>query len=167
MVFQYLGRVNTIQRLHDKGEVDKKHKDNIQFVEACKDSTKSFQLSKQSLYFVSLFIHFLVVLPRPQPIAFRWYNGLHPQIDYQLSGLIAFVGLVHDDLSPVPAIVFKGFHSLPACWRISNVARGQGKGHCRCGIRRSHMNFRRPPCSGFTNRLWTVFLTRQSHPGEL
>ncbi len=29
-----LGRVNTIQRLHDKGEVDKKHKDNIQFVEA-------------------------------------------------------------------------------------------------------------------------------------
>ncbi len=30
----YLGRVNIIQRLHDKGEVDKKHKDNIQFVEA-------------------------------------------------------------------------------------------------------------------------------------
>ncbi len=104
-----LGRVNTIQRLHDKGEVDKKHKDNIQFVEACKDSTKSFQPPKQSLYFISLFIQLLVVFPRPQPIAFRWHNGLHPQIDYQLPGLIAFVGLVHDDLSPVPAIVFKGF----------------------------------------------------------
>ncbi len=42
IMFFTLGPVNTIQRLHDKGEVDKKHKDNIQFVEACKDSTKSF-----------------------------------------------------------------------------------------------------------------------------
>ncbi len=66
-----LGRVNTIQRLHDKGEVDKKHKDNIQFVEACKDSTKFFQPSKQSLYFISLLIQLLIVFPRPQPIAFR------------------------------------------------------------------------------------------------
>ena len=75
--------------------------------------------------------------------------------------------LVHDDLSPVPALVFKGFRSLPACWRIPDVARGQGKGHCRCGICRSHMNFRRPPGAGLTHRLWTIFLTRRSHRGEL
>src|SRR5690606_1325072 len=122
-----------------------------------KNSSKSFQSTKQSLHLIALFIKLPIIFPRRNPIAFRWHNRLHAKIKYELPSLITFVSLIHNDFSSLPATIFHGFQQLPAFGSITRIARGKRKCHCSSIVCSNHVNFCCSSRPRLTNRLWTVF----------
>lgn len=93
----------------------------------------------------------------------RRNNGNNTRIKYQLSGFIAFVGLLHNHLSTSPAIVFKGFKQFASFRLIISLSGIQWKCHCCLSICYNPMNFGCPSGSWFTDKLFTVFLIRPYH----
>ena len=64
--------------------MNKELKDDIKLIKSRENSTEAFQATKQSLDLVTFFVHFLVILPNAQAIAFWWDNRSHPKIKNQL-----------------------------------------------------------------------------------
>ncbi len=83
------------EHFEDESEGDESHKDHIEFVESREDSTIAFQTPKQSLHFVSLFIHLLVVLPRINTAFLRRRYRLHSHFHCLLAVRIAFIRSIH------------------------------------------------------------------------
>src|SRR5699024_2243598 len=119
-----------------QGEMNKKFEHDIQLVESREDSAEALEPAKQPFYFIALLVQLPVVLPRSQPIDFRWYHRLHTQIKHQLTRFIALVGFVHNDLGAIPAAILERFQKLSSFRRIASLARRQRKrygsmGACR------------------------------------
>ena len=72
-----LGRVHTKQGIGDKGEVDKKHKHHVEFIESREDSTITFQSSEKPLYLISLLVHLPIIFPCKNPVCFGRYHRNH------------------------------------------------------------------------------------------
>ena len=92
-------------------------------------------------------------------------TGNHAQIEHQLSGLIAFIGFVHQHRQAMrhPRQLPK---KLAAFGSIVRVARRQGEGYGRSGIRGNHMHFGVPSAAALADGLWSVFLARQCRQDE-
>lgn len=56
--------------------MDKSQKDDVKFVLAGKNTTKTLDAAKKSLNLITLFVQFLIVIPRVFTIAF-WQNNRH------------------------------------------------------------------------------------------
>ena len=142
-----LGRVNTNYGIGDWREVNEENENNIQFIESGKDSTQALQPTKQPLYLVALLVHFLVVFPRFQPIAFGRHDRKHLKRQNQLARFIPCLGFIHNDMRPFPSAVFKGIQQFSSLRRITHLTRGEREGHgCFC-VGCNQMNFRCPSCS--------------------
>lgn len=98
-----------------------------------------------------------VIFPFPRAIAL-WRGGRnHLQHQSQLLGFVAFIGSIHNHMSPFPPTVFRGFQQFSSLRRITGLAGRKREVHgCFC-VGCNHMNFCCPSCSRLTNRLWTVF----------
>ncbi|KHK59082.1 hypothetical protein PI86_10910 [Burkholderia sp. A9] len=68
------------------------------FVEAREDATKALQSTGQPLDFVATFVHLPVVLPRLDAHAQRRNDRDEAEIQRELSGFLAFVRLVHQQV---------------------------------------------------------------------
>jgi hypothetical protein len=78
--------------------MDEAEKHDVKLIESGKDSTKTFQASEQSLYFVTALVHPSIIRPWLKTIRFRWYNGNKTKLECPLACLIAFVSLVHQHM---------------------------------------------------------------------
>ena len=76
--------------------MNKELENDIELIESRENPSKAFQATEQPLDLVALSVHFSVVFPNTQAIAFRRDNRCHTEIKDQLASFIAFIGFVHD-----------------------------------------------------------------------
>ena len=60
--------------IHSKSKIDKSQKDDIKFVKAGKNTAKTLDATKKSLNLITLFVQFLIVVPRLFTIVL-WRNN--------------------------------------------------------------------------------------------
>ena len=134
--------------IHNKSKIDKSQKDDVKFVIAGKNTTKTLDAAKKSLNLITLFVQFLIVIPRVFTIAF-WRNNRHiAKLHCQSSRLIPLISPVHQEVNRMicrTELLQKG----TAFRTIATVSRRQRKDYpipIRCG---DHMKFGVPsaPCS--------------------
>ncbi|KWF32752.1 hypothetical protein WL88_25765 [Burkholderia diffusa] len=95
-------------------------KHQIQFVEAREDATKALQSTEQPLDFVATFVHFPVVLPRLDARAQRRNDRDEAEIKRELSGFVAFVRLVHQQVQR-PIRRSQAFEQCSSVRRIASL----------------------------------------------
>lgn len=102
--------------------MDERHEHHVEFLEAGEDSSEPFESTKQSLYFITPLVHFLIVLPRFKPVGFGWHNGSEAKIKYQLSGFVSLVGLVHKHVMDMSGAIFApAGEKFPTLWAITGL----------------------------------------------
>ena len=134
--------------IHSKSKIDKSQKDDIKFVIAGKNTAKTLDATKKSLNLITLFVQFLIVVPRIFAIAFGRNNRCVAKFHGQSPGFIPFIGPVHQKINRMVC-----WTELPqkstTFWTVATVSRRQRKDYpipIRCG---DHMKFGVPstPCS--------------------
>ena len=134
--------------IYNKSKIDKSQKDDIKFVIAGKNTTKTLDAAKKSLNLITLFVQFLIVVPRIFAIAFGRNNRCVAKFHGQSPGFIPFIGPVHQKINRMVC-----WTELPqkstTFWTVATVSRRQRKDYpipIRCG---DHMKFGVPstPCS--------------------
>ena len=134
--------------IHSKSKIDKSQKDDIKFVIAGKNTAKTLDATKKSLNLITLFVQFLIVVPRTLTIAL-WRNNRHiARLHSQSSRLVPLISPVHQEVNRMvhrTELLQKG----TAFWTVATVSRRQRKDYpipIRCG---DHMKFGVPstPCS--------------------
>jgi hypothetical protein len=152
----YYGPFTLSDPVDDEREIDASKGHDVQFVESGKNATEAFEMTKQTFHFVSALVHFAVVFPRSKTVASGWNNGNETQVERELSGLVAFIRPVHEQVKwPIgaPKVLQQG----TPFGRIIRVARGECKGYGCSSIRGNHMNPGGPSTSGFSDCLRSVF----------
>ena len=134
--------------IYNKSKIDKSQKDDIKFVIAGKNTTKTLDAAKKSLNLITLFVQFLIVVPRLFTIAL-WRNNRHiAKLHSQSSRLVPLISPVHQEVNRMvhrTELLQKG----TTFWTVATVSRRQRKDYpipIRCG---DHMKFGVPstPCS--------------------
>ena len=142
--------------IYNKSKIDKSQKDDIKFVIAGKNTTKTLDTAKKPLNLIALFVQFLIVVPRIFTIAFGRNNGHIAKIHCQRSRLIPLISPVHQEVNRMihwTELLQKG----TAFRTIATVSRRQRKDYpipIRCG---DHMKFGVPSTSCSSDGLSPVF----------
>ena len=163
-----LGDSNSIinhKSIHSKSKIDKSQKDDIKFVIAGKNTAKTLDATKKSLNLITLFVQFLIVVPRILTIAL-WRNNRHiAGLHSQSSRLVPLISPVHQEVNRMvhrTELLQKG----TAFWTVATVSRRQRKDYpipIRCG---GHMKFGVPSAPCPSDGLRPVFSKRPFHLDE-
>jgi hypothetical protein len=81
--------------LDDEGEVEEGEEEYVELFEAGEDSSEAFEPAEEPFDLISFSVEAAVVLPRFDAVGLRRHDGDHAQAEHKLSGLIAFVGTIH------------------------------------------------------------------------
>ena len=128
--------------------MDKGQKDSVEFIIAGENAAKTFDAAKKPFNLIALFVQLLIIVPRIFAIAFRRNYGYIAKLHSQSSGLIPFIGSIHQEVNRMVS-----WTELPqkgsAFRTIAAVASRQREYYpisIRCG---DHMKFGVPsaPCS--------------------
>ena len=145
--FSFFLRTCSHKSIHSKSKIDKSQKDDIKFVIAGKNTAKTLDATKKSLNLITLFVQFLIVVPRLFTIAL-WRNNRHiAKLHSQSSRLVPLISPVHQEVNRMvhrTELLQKG----TTFWTVATVSRRQRKDYpipIRCG---NHMKFGVPsaPC---------------------
>ncbi len=110
------------------------------FSKRVKNPSVALQATEQPLHFVAPLVHFLVVLPRIDPIGLGWNHRHEAKIERQLAGFIAFVSAIHQQMNR-PLHWPQVFKQRAACGCVMCVARRQSERDGCSSICGNHMNF--------------------------
>lgn len=146
------------QGLDDEREAQECHEHDIEFVEATEDPAKTFEPAEQPLDFIATPIPGFLDSLRLNTPWVRWNNRNEPQIESQLSGLVALVCGVHDQ-SAALGKSREGTHQIAARRCVTRLAWRQGERDGAPSIRGNHTNFGCPSTSGATDGLRAVFFS--------
>ena len=144
--------------IDNESKKDKSQKDNIQFVIAGKNATKSLDTAKKPLNLVALFVQLFIIVPRIFAIAFWRNNRDIAKFHCQSSCLIPFVGPIHQKVNRVIRRT-ELLQKSTAFRAISTVSGRQRKDYpisIRCG---DHMKFGVPPTTCSSDGLRSVFFS--------
>ena len=142
--------------INNESKVDKRQKDNIKFIIACKNTAKSFETAKEPLDLITLFVQLFIIVPRIFAVAF-WRNDRYiAEFLRQSPCLVSFIGPVHQKINRMVSrteLPQKGapFRSIAA------VSCGQRKYYpipVRCG---DHMKLGVPSAPRLSDGLRAVF----------
>ncbi len=136
--------------IDDEREIDKGEEHQVQFFEPRKDAAEAFEAAKQALNFVSALVHFPIIFPWFNAIAFGWNDGNETQVERELPCLVTFIRLVHDEVQ-WPVGPPKALQQRASFWRIASLAGGQRERYGCSSIRGNHMNLGGPSATGFSN----------------
>lgn len=136
--------------------MDKGKKHHVEFLEAGEDAAEAFESSKEALDLVASAVHGAVVLPSGDAILLGRNDGDVAEVKCQLSGFIAFVGPVHQQVDR-PCSGSQSLQKLASFWRIVRLTGRERKSYGRSSIRGNQMNFGIPSAPGFSDGLWSVF----------
>ena len=146
------------KHIDNESKKDKSQKDNIQFVIAGKNATKSLDTAKKPLNLVALFVQLFIIVPRIFAIAFWRNNRDIAKFHCQSSCLIPFVGPIHQKVNRVIRRT-ELLQKSTAFRAISTVSGRQRKDYpisIRCG---DHMKFGVPPTTCSSDGLRSVFFS--------
>src|SRR5258706_5548475 len=86
------------ESIDDEREIDEGDEHHVQLVESREDEAEAFETAEQTFYFVSTPVHFPIVFPRFNAVAFGRNNGGEAQVKRKLSGLVTLIRLVHQQV---------------------------------------------------------------------
>src|SRR5258708_37440924 len=142
--------------VEDQGEVEEAKEEHVERLEAGEDSAEALEATEQPLDLVAVLVEGSVVVPGLDTIGLGRNHRNHAQVEHELSGLIAFIGSIHQHGQAFG-------HSrefpkqLPSLGCIMGIARRQSEGYGRSSIRGNHMNLGVPSAPGLADGLWSVF----------
>lgn len=146
--------------------MDEGHEDDVQFIEPREDTAESLESPEQALDFVSALVHGAIVFPRGEPVGLGRHNRDESEIQRQLTGLIALVGFIHEQMKRFGLWPHAGDQVAP--WRrVVGVAWRERESYGRSGIRGNQMNLGGPAAAGFADGLRAVFLALPCRRDEL
>ena len=151
------------KRFDDEGEVEEAEEEDIEFLEAGKDSAEAFESSEEPLDFIALLVESAVVFPGLDAVGL-WRNDRdHAQAEHQLPGFITLVGAIHQQRQAFwhrPQFRQQG----ATFGSIVRMAGRQREGYGRSSIRGNQMNLGVPSAPRLADGLRSVFLERPSRP---
>jgi hypothetical protein len=140
----------------DEGEIEEADEEDIELLEAGKDSAEALESSEQPFDFVALPVEGAVVLSGFDAIALGWNHWNHAQIEHQLPCFVALIRTIHEH-----GQAFRHSRQLPqqltSFWSVVRVARGQSERYGRSSICGNHMHLGVPSATAFADGLWSVF----------
>ena len=144
------------ESIDDEREVDEGDEHDIQFVESREDAPEAFETTEQPFHFVSAFVHFPIVFPRFKAVALWRNNRDETQVQCELSCLVAFICLVHQQVQwPIgrPKALKQG--SPLRC--ITGLSGRKRECYGCSSIRGNHMNRGGPSGPALADSLRSVF----------
>jgi hypothetical protein len=109
------------QSFRDECEVDEADKHNVELFESRENASEAFEPPKEALDLVAAFVKRSIVLPRFDPINFRWNDGSKSEKKRQFSRFVSLVGPIHENRCRQIGLA-KREHQLPSLGRIMSVA---------------------------------------------
>lgn len=118
------------------------------------------------LNFIPAFIHFPIIFPWLKAIAFGRYDGNETQVERELPCFVTLIRLIHYEVQ-WPIGRSQALQQGAPFRRVACLAGRQRERYGCSSIRGNHMNLGSPSATGFSNRLWSVFLMRRYHQDKL
>lgn len=128
----------------------------VEFLKSGEDAPEAFKSSEQAFDLITPPVHDLVIFPGLHAIGLGRYDGNKSQVHRQLSGFVALVCAIHQQMDR-PVGFAQAADPLAPLGGIMDVAWREGKGYGRSSIRGNHMNLGGPSPPGFADGLWAVF----------
>src|SRR5205807_9844350 len=116
------GLLTQSQPVGDQREADESDEHDVEFFEAREDAAEALQAPEQTLYLVAPLVHLTVVLPGRDARRLGRNDGYEAQVERRLSGLVAFIGAVHDQVQRSIGSAEPAEQCTPF-WRVAGLPR--------------------------------------------